>query len=76
MRTSIYFLLTALLLGGCSSDPVTVECSVDDTLVFVAPDVTAWGVEPGTSVLNVWGGPDGRMVRRMQENETCKAVRP
>jgi hypothetical protein len=72
MRTSVYLLLTALLLGGCSNGPVAVECSVDDTLVFVAPRADNWGVNAGT--LMVYSHADGRLYRRMQENETCRAV--
>ena len=64
----------ALALSACSQGtPVDVECSVDDTLVFVAPSVSVWDVRSG-GVLMTYSREDGNLYRRMQENETCRAV--
>lgn len=52
-------------------EPVTVECSIDDTLVFVAYGATAFRARDGMVAVNT---EDGRMFRRMQENETCREV--
>ena len=68
-------LLAAILaLSACSQGaPVDVECSVDDTLVFVAPSVSVWDVRSG-GVLMTYSREEGKLFRRMQENETCRAV--
>lgn len=64
----------ALALSACSTaEPVDIECSVDDTLVFVAPGATDWTVTD-TGILVTYSRDDGKLFRRMQENETCRAV--
>ena len=52
------------------------ECSVDDTLTFVAYDVTHWDIAQGT--LDVVSEEDGElfaMSRVMLAGETCREVR-
>ena len=72
--TRLALLAATLALSACSQGtPVDVECSVDDTLVFVAPSASAWDVRSG-GVLMTYSREDGRLYRRMQENETCRAV--
>lgn len=75
MKT-IAILLATLLLAGCqqqSREPVSWECSVDDTIVFVAYGVT--DIKAGDGMLS-FASEDGRLIRRMQENETCREVSP
>lgn len=73
---SALILLAALFLASCSGSeraPFTVECSVDDTLVFVAPGATQlWNDGPTITVRS----NEGDLVRHMQPNETCRAVSP
>ena len=72
--TRLALLAAILALSACSQGaPVDVECSVDDTLVFVAPGAINWRVTD-SGVLNTYSPTDGRLYRRMQENETCRAV--
>ena len=67
-------LAAILALSACSQGtPVDVECSVDDTLVFVAPGATDWDVTD-SGILVTYSREDGKLFRRMQENETCRAV--
>ena len=67
-------LAAILALSACSTaEPVDIECSVDDTLVFVAPGAIIWSVTD-SGVLNTYSPTDGRLYRRMQENETCREV--
>ena len=68
-------LLAAILaLSACSQGaPVDVECSVDDTLVFVAPGATRWDVTDN-GILKTYSPDEGYLYRRMQENETCREV--
>ena len=70
-------ILTAILaLSACSQGaPVDVECSVDDTLVFVALGVEYWDVTDN-GILETYSPADGYLYRRMQENETCREVLP
>lgn len=71
-------LLVVLVLAGCAKrdrEPRLIECSVDDTLVFVAPGVTGWDVS-NNGLLTTYSPTDGRMYRKMQPNETCRAVSP
>lgn len=73
--TRLLILAAMVALTGCSLKPVDVECSVNDTIVFVAPGVTSWDVSAGT--LHTWDSRERRkMARRMQENETCSEVQP
>lgn len=69
-------LTLALLLTACSeaSEPLNLECSVDDTLVLVADNVTA--VEASAGMIVARNADGTQFVRRMQDNETCASVRP
>lgn len=68
-------LAMAILATGCTQrEPVTLECSIDDTVVFVAFGVNEWGVADVTEPVLYTYGTDGRMVRRMVANETCREV--
>lgn len=72
--TRLALLAAILALSACSqSASVDVECSVDDTLVFVAPSATDWNVTD-SGILQTYSREDGKLYRRMQENETCRAV--
>jgi len=52
------------------------ECSVDDTLTFVAYDVKHWDIAQGTlDVVSEEGGELFAMSRVMLAGETCREVR-
>jgi len=54
-------------------EPVTLTCSVDDTVVFVAFGVTLWHAAGDLVTAH---SEDGRLVRRMEINETCREYVP
>ena len=62
-------ILAALALTGCAREPGTLECSIDDTPVFVAYGVSRWYASGDTVTAH---SEDGRLVRRMEPNETCR----
>lgn len=76
MKRALILTLLAFGMAGCSEPrtPVTVECSVDDTLVFVAYNVTFVEASAGMIEANMADGT--QLVRRMQDNETCRSVKP
>ena len=53
----------------------SLECSVDDTLTFVAYDVRAWDMQSGTlTVDSEEGGKSFVMARTVLAGETCREV--
>ena len=73
MNVRVGVIAACLALAGCSNrEPVVIECSMDDSLVFAADAPTArWHVtEAGVLAVR---SSDGWLYRRMQENETCSA---
>ena len=67
--------LVALWLGALDKPLHNLECSVDDTLTFVAYDVTHWDIAQGTlDVVSEEGGELFAMSRAMLAGETCREV--
>jgi hypothetical protein len=68
--------MVALWLGAFDKPLHNLECSVDDTLTFVAYDVQAWDIAQGTlDVVSEEGGELFVMSRVMLAGETCREVR-
>ena len=55
--------------GNIPGAPRVLECSQDDTLVFVAMNVTRWAVRG--PVLEARNQDGTRLARQMLPNETC-----
>ena len=73
IAAGIALVFTPVLGAIRQHDPVTLECSVDDDLSFVAFNVIRWQVDGNTLDIHTTGQ---RYVRHMPTNETCTGLEP
>lgn len=68
--------LLGLIVTQGKGEAPNLECSVDDTLTFIAYDVQAWDMRAGTlTVESEEGGKSFVMARTMLAGETCRETK-